>query len=51
MRTPGSIIDCGKGHENTQIYKNKIIKISDKQIVKNQNQAKIHRKKAKLFTE
>ena len=29
------ILVAGKGHENEQIYKNKIIKISDKQIIKN----------------
>ena len=29
------ILIAGKGHENEQIYKNKIIKISDKQIIKN----------------
>ena len=28
---------AGKGHEEKQIYKNKIINISDKQIVKNLN--------------
>ena len=28
------LLIAGKGHENTQIYKNKIINISDKQIVK-----------------
>ena len=29
------ILVAGKGHETEQIYKNKIISISDKQIVKN----------------
>ena len=29
------ILSAGKGHKNEQIYKNKIIKISDKQIIKN----------------
>ena len=29
------ILIAGKGHENKQIYRNKIIKISDKKIVKN----------------
>ena len=33
---PGEIIlIAGKGHEKKQIYKNKIINISDKEIVKN----------------
>ena len=32
-----TILVAGKGHEDHQIYKNKIIKISDKKIIKNIN--------------
>ena len=31
----GVVLIAGKGHENKQIYKNKILHISDKQIIKN----------------
>ena len=46
-----TILVAGKGHEEQQIYKNKIIKISDKKIIKNINiRAKIlNNKKKNIF--
>ena len=34
MLSPRIILVAGKGHEEYQIYKNKIIKFSDKNIIK-----------------
>ena len=52
MQTHEIILIAGKGHEEEQIYKNKIINISDKKIVKKIN-IKIKKnikKKTKFFT-
>ena len=46
------ILIAGKGHEENQIYKNKVLKISDKQIIKNLNiKVKPVNKKKLIFSE
>ena len=35
MQTQEVVLIAGKGHEEQQIYKNKTINISDKEIIKN----------------
>ena len=39
-----TILIAGKGHENYQDYGNKIIKTSDKEIIKNINRKKLNKK-------
>ena len=51
MQNQEIILVAGKGHEEKQIYKNKILNISDKKIIKKINlKNKIISKKTKLFT-
>ena len=44
------ILIAGKGHEEQQIYKNKIFNISDKKIVKKIKIKNISKEKKKLYT-
>ena len=44
-----TILIAGKGHENYQDYGNKILKISDKEIIKNINRKKLIKKNKVIF--